>query len=106
MGGGHNTHASGISKRKGTESNSRASRGKSTDNFSCAAVVLAGKTDVTTYADDGRGAAPSEAEVIAVRRRAESASLLRVRTFSLVAPLPYSRSPQGLLRHKVRATKA
>lgn len=65
MGGGHNTHASGISKRAGTESNSRASRGKSTDGFSSSGVVLAGLTDITTYT---RTATPKEEELIAVRK--------------------------------------
>ena len=50
MGGGHNSHASGLPKRRGVESNSRASQFKSCENLSTASVTLALKTDITSYA--------------------------------------------------------
>jgi len=66
MGGGHNSHAAGISKRRGPESQagSRASKYISCDNFATVSETYALKTDITTYTNS---VTPSKNDVIKVR---------------------------------------
>lgn len=103
MGGGHNSHASGMSKRKGTESNSRASQGKSVDGFGNAANT----TDITTY----NAATPEKDVIIAVRTRALSShSRFPGSAVNSLSTSPHahslSHSAQALLRKVTPAKKA